>query len=339
MPVPQKMKKTKKAPTPATPTPPKASVAPATERPLTFQELILRLSSFWSDRGCVIVQPYNSEVGAGTFNPATFLRVLGPEPWNVGFVEPSRRPSDGRYGDNPARLQQFHQFQVILKPAPLDVQDLYLESLRAIGFDPLAHDVRFVEDDWESPTLGAWGLGWEVWLDGLEISQFTYFQQAGGIDLKPISVELTYGLERIAMYLQDKDSVFEIDWTGGVRYGEIRHREEVEFSKYNFEAADVALHVELFDRYEKECKRLLEAGVVLPAYDFCLKSSHVFNVLDARGAIGVAERARFIGRVRALARACAQAYLAQREAAGFPLLGARSPARTETGDPRADSPR
>ena len=311
---------------------------------MTFQNLILTLQKFWADRGCLIVQPYNSEVGAGTFNPATFLRALGPEPWNVAFVEPSRRPTDGRYGENPNRLQQFHQFQVILKPSPLNIQELYLESLRAIGTDPLQHDVRFIEDDWESPTLGAWGLGWQVWLDGLEISQFTYFQQAGGIDCHPVAGELTYGLERIAMYLQDKDTIYDCvfsDTTNPpVKYGELFQRAEWEWSTYNFEEADVADHFAAFDQCEAEVKRLLFHGVsatakdvkidpkkalVLPAYDFVVKAAHRFNVLDARGAISVTERQRFIGRVRAIARAVAEAYLAQREAYGFPLLP-KSPA-------------
>ncbi|KYF65748.1 glycine--tRNA ligase subunit alpha [Sorangium cellulosum] len=307
---------------------------------MTFQNLILALQKFWAERGCLVVQPYNSEVGAGTFNPATFLRALGPEPWNVAFVEPSRRPSDGRYGENPNRLQQFHQFQVILKPSPIDIQDLYLESLRAIGTNPLEHDVRFLEDDWESPTLGAWGLGWQVWLDGLEISQFTYFQQIGGIDCRPVSGELTYGLERIAMYLQDKDSIYDVVYSdaGGkvVRYGDLYQRAEWEWSTYNFEEADIAEHFAAFDVCEAEVKRLLYRGadpaakgaaidprkaLVLPAYDFVVKAAHRFNVLDARGAISVTERQRFIGRVRALARSVAETYLAQREALGFPLLG------------------
>jgi len=293
-----------------------------------FQDVILALQRFWAERGCIIVQPYNSEVGAGTYNPATFLRALGPEPWNVAFVEPSRRPSDGRYGDNPNRLQQFHQFQVILKPSPLDIQDQYLESLGALGTDPLAHDVRFLEDDWESPTLGAWGLGWQVWLDGLEISQFTYFQQIGGVDCRPVSGELTYGLERIAMYLQDVDNVYDLEYRKGVRYGELYKRAEWEWSTYNFELADVAAHFEAFARCESEARRLLAPEdplkkLVLPAYDFVVKAAHQFNVLDARGAIGVTERQRYIGRVRALARAVAESYLAQREALGFPLL--RSP--------------
>jgi glycyl-tRNA synthetase alpha chain len=292
-----------------------------------FQDIILRLQDFWAKRGCLIVQPYNSEVGAGTYNPATFLRALGPEPWNVAFVEPSRRPADGRYGENPNRTQQFHQFQVILKPSPLDIQDLYLESLRALGTEPLHHDVRFVEDDWESPTLGAWGLGWQVWLDGLEISQFTYFQQVGGIDCRPVSGELTYGLERIAMYLQDKDSMFDLDFDAHVKYGEVFQRAEWEWSTYNFEQADIAAHFQAFDHNEREAKRLLSLSddplkkLVLPAYDFVVKAAHQFNVLDARGAIGVTERARFIGRVRGLAKAVAEAYLAQREALGFPGFG------------------
>ncbi|HTN87080.1 MAG TPA: glycine--tRNA ligase subunit alpha [Sorangium sp.] len=312
---------------------------------MTFQNLILALQKFWAERGCLVVQPYNSEVGAGTFNPATFLRALGPEPWNVAFVEPSRRPSDGRYGENPNRMQQFHQFQVILKPSPIDIQDLYLESLRAIGTNPLEHDVRFLEDDWESPTLGAWGLGWQVWIDGLEISQFTYFQQIGGIDCRPVSGELTYGLERIAMYLQEKDSIYDVVYSdsGGkvVRYGDLYQRAEWEWSTYNFEEADIPEHFAAFDVCEAEVKRLLYRGadpaakgatidprkaLVLPAYDFVTKAAHRFNVLDARGAISVTERQRFIGRVRALAKAVAETYLAQREALGFPLLGEQAKA-------------
>jgi len=291
-----------------------------------FQDLILNLQKFWAARGCAIVQPYNSEVGAGTYNPATFLRSLGPEPWNVAYVEPSRRPTDGRYGDNPNRLQQFHQFQVILKPSPLDIQDLYLESLVALGTDPLQHDVRFIEDDWESPTLGAWGLGWQVWLDGLEISQFTYFQQVGGFDCKPVAGELTYGLERIAMYLQDVDNVYDLMFDERMRYGEIYKRAEWEWSTYNFEEADVKAHFAAFDHAESEAKRLLARGegpldrLVLPAYDFVVKAAHAFNVLDARGAIGVTERQRYILRVRTLARAIAQAWMDQREAMGFPLI-------------------
>jgi glycyl-tRNA synthetase alpha chain len=300
-----------------------------------FQDVILTLQRFWAERGCVIVQPYNSEVGAGTYNPATFLRALGPEPWNAAFVEPSRRPSDGRYGENPNRGQQFHQFQVILKPSPIDIQDLYLESLRALGTDPLAHDLRFVEDDWESPTLGAWGLGWQVWLDGLEISQFTYFQQIGGVDCRPVSGELTYGLERIAMYLQNADSMFDLKYGEGVTYGDVYKRAEWEWSKYNFEEADVKAHFDAFTHYEAEAKRLLVPKdpmqkLVLPAYDFVVKAAHQFNVLDARGAIGVTERQRYIGRVRGLARAVAESYIAQREALGFPLLRGRgAPATME----------
>jgi glycyl-tRNA synthetase alpha chain len=293
----------------------------------TFQDLQLKLHQYWSSKGCVIQQPYDLEKGAGTFHPATFLRCLGPEPWSVAYIEPSRRPTDGRFGENPNRLQHFYQYQVILKPSPDEVQDLYLDSLRAIGIVLTDHDVRFVEDDWESPTLGAWGLGWEVWIDGMEITQFTYFQQAGGIDLKPISVELTYGLERIAMLLQNVSSVYDILWSPGVTYGQIHHQSEVEFSEYNFNTADTDMLGNLFVMYEKECQRLMEPrssangrSQVLPAYDYCLKCSHVFNVLDARGAISVTERQAYIARVRALARICAEGYLAERERLGFPLL-------------------
>jgi glycyl-tRNA synthetase alpha chain len=285
-----------------------------------FQDVLMTLERFWADRGCIIQQPYDLEVGAGTFNPATMLRVLGPEPWNVAYVEPSRRPTDGRYGENPNRLQHYYQYQVILKPSPLNIQELYLDSLKALGIDPLAHDIRFVEDDWESPTLGAWGLGWEVWLDGMEITQFTYFQQAGGIDLHPISVELTYGPERISMYLQGINNVYDLVWRDGIKYGDIHHRGEVEYSTYNFEQADVSMLFDLFERYEKESHRIIGLGLVLPAYDYCLKCSHTFNLLDARGAISVAERSRLIGRVRQMARLCAEGYLKQREAMGFPLL-------------------
>lgn len=293
-----------------------------------FQDIILNLQRFWAERGCLIVQPYNSEVGAGTYNPATTLRALGPEPWKVAYVEPSRRPTDGRYGDNPNRLQQFTQFQVILKPSPLDIQELYLESLAALGTRPLEHDVRFVEDDWESPTLGAWGLGWQVWLDGLEISQFTYFQQVGGIDCRPVSGELTYGLERIAMYLQDVDWVYDLQYNAEVKYGELFKRAEWEWSTYNFEEADVEAHFKAFDHNEAEAQRLLARDedptrkLVLPAYDFVVKAAHAFNVLDARGAISVTERQRYILRVRTLARATCQAWLTQREALGYPLLPA-----------------
>jgi glycyl-tRNA synthetase alpha chain len=287
---------------------------------MTFQELLMTLERFWADYGCIIGQPYDIEVGAGTFNPHTLLRCLGPEPWNVAYVEPSRRPTDGRYGENPNRLQHYYQYQVILKPSPKDLQEQYLNSMRALGIDPLDHDIRFVEDDWESPTLGAWGLGWEVWLDGMEITQFTYFQQAGGIDLHPVSGELTYGPERIAMYLQGVESVYDLEWTKGVKYGDVHHRGEVEHSTYNFEQADVGMLFKLFDMYEEESQRIIGLGLVLPAYDYCLKCSHTFNLLNARGAISVAERASLIGRVRNLARLCAEGYLKQREEMGFPLL-------------------
>ncbi len=292
---------------------------------MTFQEIILTLEKYWAKQGCLIMQPYDTEVGAGTFHPATFLRVLGPEPWNASYVEPSRRPTDGRYGDNPNRLQHYYQYQVIMKPSPEDIQNIYLKSLSAIGINPKEHDIRFVEDDWESPTLGAWGLGWEVWLDGMEITQFTYFQQAGGIDLKPISVELTYGLERIAMYLQNVDNVYDLVWNNGVKYREVHHRDEVEFSKYNFEVADVGMFFKLFEMYESECKRLIENKLVLPAYDFCLKCSHTFNMLDARGAISVTERTGYIARVRNLAKKCAEGFLKMREEMGYPLLKGQKP--------------
>ncbi|MCX5896042.1 MAG: glycine--tRNA ligase subunit alpha [Proteobacteria bacterium] len=287
---------------------------------MTFQELILALQKFWAQHNCILQQPYDIEVGAGTFNPATFLRVLGPEPWNVAYVEPSRRPTDGRYGENPNRLQHYYQYQVIMKPSPMDIQDIYLESLKSFGIDPLEHDIRFVEDDWESPTLGAWGLGWEVWLDGMEITQFTYFQQAGGIDLKPVSVEITYGIERIAMYLQGIDNVYDLAWTKGITYGDVHHRGEVEFSRYNFEESDPDMLFNLFSMYEKESNRVIQKGLILPAYDYCLKCSHTFNLLQARGAISITERTGYIARVRNLARAVAEAYLKQREDMGFPLL-------------------
>ena len=285
-----------------------------------FQDVIMELLAFWSNRGCLIYQPYDIEVGAGTFNPATFLRCLGPEPWNAVYVEPSRRPTDGRYGDNPNRLQHYYQLQVLLKPSPEDIQEIYISSLKKLGIDPLEHDIRFVEDDWESPTLGAWGLGWEVWLDGMEITQFTYFQQAGGLDLHPVSGEITYGLERIAMYLQKVDSVYDLDWNGKLTYGDVFHRNEVEFSKYNFETADVDMLTKLFDMYEKECKKQVENDLIAPAYDFCLKCSHAFNLLDARGSISVAERTSYIARVRKLANICAKGYVQNREKLGFPLL-------------------
>jgi glycyl-tRNA synthetase alpha chain len=290
-------------------------------QPRTFQDLIMSIERFWAEQGCIIQQPYDLEVGAGTMNPATTLRSLGPEPWRVAYVEPSRRPTDGRYGENPNRLQHYYQYQVILKPSPLNVQDIYLDSLRSFGIDPLDHDIRFVEDDWESPTLGAWGIGWEVWLDGMEVTQFTYFQQVGGIDLAPISVELTYGLERIAMYLQEVDNVYDLAWNHQIRYGDVHHQGEVEFSKYNFETADVDMLFKSFDMAEHESNRQIREGLVLPAYDYCLKCSHLFNLLEARGAISVTERTRFIGRVRNLAREVAQAYTAQRAEMGHPLMG------------------
>ena len=285
-----------------------------------LQDLILKLHSYWAEQGCVLHQPYDIEVGAGTFNPATFFRVLGPEPWKAAYVEPSRRPTDGRYGENPNRLQHYYQYQVILKPSPKDIQDLYLKSLSAITVDLLKHDIRFVEDDWESPTLGAWGLGWEVWLDGMEITQFTYFQQVGGIELKPVSVEVTYGLERIAMYLQEVESVYDLKWSRGISYGDIHHQTEVEFSRYNFDEADIAMHLNLFEMFDKEAVRLLKKGLVLPAYDFCLKCSHEFNMLDARGALSVTERTAYITKVRNIAKRCAEGYLKLREEMGFPLL-------------------
>lgn len=287
---------------------------------LTFQELIEALNGYWAKQGCLLLQPYDLEVGAGTFHPATFLRVLGPEPWKAAYVEPSRRPTDGRYGENPNRLQHYYQYQVILKPSPLDVQDLYLKSLESFGIHSLEHDLRFVEDDWESPTLGAWGLGWEVWLDGMEITQFTYFQQCGGIDLSPIAVELTYGLERIAMYLQEKDNVYDLDWNDRISYREVHHQSEFEFSTYNFDQADVEQLRRHFISYEKESQRLAALKLPRPAYDFCLKCSHVFNILDARGAISVTERTSYIAKIRDLARQVAQEYLSQRETLGFPLL-------------------
>jgi len=287
---------------------------------MNFQDVILALQQFWARKGCVLVQPYDLEVGAGTFHPATLLKSLGPEPWRVAYVQPSRRPTDGRYGENPNRLQHYYQFQVILKPSPMDVQDQYLQSMKILGIDPLDHDIRFVEDDWESPTLGASGLGWEVWLDGMEITQFTYFQQAGSIELHPVSVELTYGLERIAMYLQGIDNVYDLEWNDRIKYGDIHHQQEVEQSTYNFEQADIEMLLFLFSQYEAESKRVIEAELVLPAYEYCLKCSHTFNLLDARGAISVTERTGYIGRIRNLARACAEKYVSQREALGYPLI-------------------
>ena len=286
---------------------------------MNFQELIMALGKYWADYGCLIQQPYDLEVGAGTFNPATLLRGLGPEPWSVAYVEPSRRPTDGRYGENPNRLGHYYQYQVIIKPSPIDIQDVYLESLKTLGIDPLEHDIRFVEDDWESPTLGASGLGWEVWLDGMEITQFTYFQQAGSIRLDPISVEITYGLERIAMYMQEKEDVYDLMWNDHVTYGNVHKKGEWELSVYNFEMADVEMLLKVFHLYEEEGKRVGKEGLVLPAYDYCLKCSHTFNLLDARGAISVTERTLYIDRIRNLARLAAKNYLAQREEMGYPL--------------------
>jgi len=285
-----------------------------------FQDIIMELNKFWAEQGCVIQQPYDMEVGAGTFHPATLLRALGPEPWKAAYVQPSRRPTDGRYGENPNRLQHYYQYQVVIKPSPLQIQDMYLESLKRFGLNLLEHDIRFVEDDWESPTLGAWGLGWEVWLDGMEITQFTYFQQAGSLDLQPITVEITYGLERIAMYLQKVENVYHLAWNGKVSYGEIFHQAEVEFSTFNFEEANVEALIGFFDTYESEAHKLAEKGLILPAYDYCLKCSHTFNLLDARKAISVAERTRYIGRIRNIARKVAVQYTEQRQEMGFPLL-------------------
>src|SRR5262245_2426201 len=275
---------------------------------MTFQELIFSLQKFWSDQGCIIQQPYDMEVGAGTMHPETFLRVLGPDSYNVAYVQPSRRPADGRYGENPNRLYKHHQFQVILKPSPANVQDIYLESLKSFGINPAEHDVRFEEDNWESPTLGAWGIGWQVLVDGLEITQFTYFQQAGGIDLTPISGEITYGLERIAAMITGKESVFNLEWNQDIGYQQVRLQEEFEFSKYSFEVADVNLHFQLLSQYEAEAKRLIEEGLLRPAYDYCLKCSHTFNVLEARGAISVTERTGMIARIRNLVCRIATAY-------------------------------
>lgn len=285
-----------------------------------FQAMMQKLQHYWNEQGCTVLEAYDTEKGAGTMSPHTFLRTLGPEPWRTVYVEPSRRPADGRYGDNPNRLYQHHQLQVILKPSPENVQELYLKSLEVLGIDPLKHDIRFVEDNWESPTLGAWGLGWEVWLDGMEITQFTYFQQVGGINCDLESAELTYGLERIAMYLQNVETVYDIDWNGHIKYGDIFKKAEYEHSKYSFELADMDMLRNLFDIYEKEARRVLEMDLVLPGYDYVLKCSHTFNVLDARGAISVSQRASYISRVRNLARLAAQKYLEQREAMDFPLL-------------------
>ena len=287
---------------------------------LSFQQLVLRLNQFWDRQGCVLLQPYDMEMGAGTFHTATFLRAIGPEPWNAAYVQPSRRPKDGRYGENPNRLQHYYQYQVALKPSPDDIQDRYLDSLVALGIEPKQHDIRFVEDDWESPTLGAWGLGWEVWLDGMEITQFTYFQEVGSLPCKPVLGEITYGLERLAMYLQGKESVYDLVWVGDVRYGDVYHQNEVEQSRYNFELANTEMLFRHFAEYEAEAKRLVAAQCVLPAYEMVLRCSHTFNLLDARGAISVTERAAYIGRVRELARAIALAYYESREKLGFPLV-------------------
>ncbi len=307
-------------------------------RPRTFQDLILALQRYWADQGCVILQPYDMPMGAGTFHPATFLRAIGPEPWSAAYVQPSRRPTDGRYGENPNRLQHYYQFQVVIKPSPLEIQQLYLDSLRALDIDPLVHDLRFVEDNWESPTLGAWGLGWEVWLNGMEVTQFTYFQQVGGLDCRPVTGEITYGLERIAMYLQGVASVYDLTWADGplgrITYGDVFHQNEVEMSRYNFEAADTGVLVPRFDAAERACRGLIEAGLTLPAYEQVLDASHTFNLLDARRAISVSERQRYILRVREMARSVAQAYQDCRAALGFPLL-ARSQSELQSRTPAA----
>jgi glycyl-tRNA synthetase alpha chain len=291
---------------------------------LSFQQLILRLEQFWDRQGCALLQPYDMEVGAGTFHTATFLRAIGPEPWKAAYVQPSRRPKDGRYGENPNRLQHYYQYQVVLKPSPQNIQELYLESLAELGVDAKEHDIRFVEDDWESPTLGAWGLGWEVWLDGMEVTQFTYFQEVGSLACRPVLGEITYGLERLAMYLQGKESVFDLVWTPGVSYGDVYHQNEVEQSRYNFELSNTDMLFRQFGEFEGEASRLVEAKCVLPAYEMVMKCSHSFNLLDARGAISVTERAAYIARVRALARAVAQAYYESRERLGFPMLRERA---------------
>jgi glycyl-tRNA synthetase alpha chain len=295
----------------------------------TFQGLIAALQEYWAHQGCVLMQPYDMEMGAGTFHPATFLRAVGPEPWRAAYVQPSRRPKDGRYGENPNRLQHYYQYQVILKPSPIDIQELYLDSLKSLGFDPRVHDIRFVEDNWESPTLGAWGLGWEVWLNGMEVTQFTYFQQVGGLDCRPVSGEITYGLERLAMYLQGKASIFDLVWARGpqgvVTYGDVYHQNEVEQSKYNFEQADTAVLFKAFDDHERQSMRLMDENLPLPAYEQVMKASHTFNLLDARNAISVTERQQYILRVRTMARAVAQRYYEARERLGFPMLHHKSP--------------
>ena len=288
---------------------------------LSFQDMVFTLQKFWADKGCALQPPYDMSVGAGTFHPATFLKALGPEPWNVAYIQPCRRPTDGRYGENPMRLQHYYQFQVMLKPSPDNIRELYLDSLRELGIDPNEHDIRFVEDDWESPTLGAWGLGWEVWCDGMEVTQFTYFQQAGGIDCKPVTGEITYGLERLAMYIQNVDNVYDLKFNdAGLTYGDIYHDNEVQFSTYNFEHANTDDMFVAFDAQERQCVDLLANNLPMPAYDCCIAASHYFNMLDARGVISVTERAGYIGRVRAMAKGCAEAYLKRREELGFPLL-------------------
>jgi glycyl-tRNA synthetase alpha chain len=316
----------------------KARVARPTRAP-TKQEIIMRLHDYWARQGCVLVQPYNSEVGAGTLNPATFLRVLGPEPWRAAYVEPSKRPRDGRYGENPNRVQQFLQYQVVLKPAPDNVLQLYIESLREIGIDPARHDVRLVEDDWEAPTLGASGVGWEVWLDGMEITQFTYFQQAGSLELEPVTAEITYGLLRLCLYLQRVDSVRDVTWAPGISWGEMNLQAEQEFSAFHFEHSNADLYFKMFADFEREAARMLSAGLVLPAYDYAVKLSHVFNLLDARGAISVTERTTYIGRIRTLARRIALAYVEKREALGFPLLASGDARRPRPSARRAASAR
>ena len=287
---------------------------------MNFQDVILNLNNFWAKKGCVLIQSYDMEVGAGTFHPATLLKALGPEPWKVAYAQPSRRPTDGRYGENPNRLQHYYQYQVLLKPSPPDVQQLFLDSMKVLGVDPLEHDIRFVEDDWESPTLGASGLGWEVWLDGMEVTQFTYFQVTGSVEVNPVPVELTYGLERICMYLQGVDNVFDLKWNDEITYKDVYHQQEVEQSTYNFEVADVDMLFDLFKKYEIEAHKIVKKGLVIPAYEYCLKCSHTFNLLDARGAISVTERTGYIKRIRDIARACSRAYITQRKDMGHPLL-------------------
>ena len=287
---------------------------------LSMQDIILTLQQFWAKQGCMLMQSYDTEKGAGTMSPYTFLRAIGPEPWNVAYVEPSRRPADGRYGENPNRLYQHHQFQVIMKPSPDNIQELYLDSLRALGIDPLEHDIRFVEDNWENPSMGCAGVGWEVWLDGMEITQFTYFQQVGGLEVRPVAVEVTYGLERLSSYIQDVNSVFELEWADGVKYGDIFKEPEFEHSKYSFEESNQEMLFELFDTYEKEAKKQIENGLVHPAYDYILKCSHTFNLLDARGAVSVTERAGYLSRIRNMARMVARAFVAERKKLGYPLI-------------------